>query len=158
MCDISPQFTELEYGPLCSFADWPNRKIIGEVVGVYTVWQGATFLYVGISGKTVTEQSDDRKKDKGLFKRLNSHASGRRGGDQFCLFVCDRLILPTLTSQKLENVGRGTLSLDSRTQTFIRDHLSYRFVPVTLIQKAKKIEDLIKAGALSIGKPVLNGS
>jgi hypothetical protein len=157
MCDISLQFTELECGPLYSFADWPNPKVRSVAVGVYTVWQGATFLYVGISGKLVAKRADDNKA-KGLFKRLHSHALGHRGGNQFCLLVCDRLILPTLTSQELESVGRGTLSLDSRTRTFIRDHLSYRFVPVTPIQKAKKIEDFIKAGALSIGKPVLNGT
>jgi hypothetical protein len=39
--------------------------------------------------------------------RLASHASGRRSGDQFCVYVADRLVMPELTSDGLEAIAAG---------------------------------------------------
>jgi hypothetical protein len=87
---------ELVAGPLFRFADWPDDRVPRRAAGVYTVWRADEFLYAGMSGrgaqrKDFTADSGGRLQAKGLWTRLNSHASGRRSGDQFNLHVCDRL-------------------------------------------------------------------
>ena len=72
---------ELESGRLHRFGDWPIETV-PESPGVYTVWdQAGRFIYVG---KATTG---------GLFGRLKSRANGRRGGDQFSVYVADRFVL-----------------------------------------------------------------
>ncbi len=41
----------LDRGSLHRFADWPNEVIPRVAAGVYTVWQGDRFLYVGMAGR-----------------------------------------------------------------------------------------------------------
>jgi hypothetical protein len=35
------------------------------------------------------------------------HASGRRSGDRFCVYVADRLVLPTLSQEDITAIGSG---------------------------------------------------
>ena len=90
---------ELEAGPLYRFQDWPNDQVPKRAAGVYTVWDGDRLLYVGMSGRAMTAEDlevspNGRVVAKGLWTRLNAHASGRRSGDQFCVYVCDRFVVP----------------------------------------------------------------
>jgi len=87
---------------------------------------------------------------------LNSHASGRRSGDQFCIYVFDRLVLPTLTAEDLKAVGAGDLSCDEIVKKFIRDRLSCRFVVVEDAAEARKIEAVVRAKGLAGRRPFLN--
>jgi hypothetical protein len=41
---------------------------------------------------------------KGLWTRLNSHASGRRAGDQFNVYICDRFIVPVLMPDQQRDI------------------------------------------------------
>ena len=87
---------ELEAGSLHRFQDWPNDQVPKRAAGVYTVWDGDRLLYVGMSGRAMAAEDlevspNGRVVAKGLWTRLNAHASGRRSGDQFCVYVCDRL-------------------------------------------------------------------
>ena len=96
---VPSQVHELETGVTRSFADWPIAQMQGDgAPGVYTVWNGTQFLYVGMSWK---------EGSKGLFGRLNSHASGRRSGDQFCIYACDLFIVPTLSKSQQLAVARA---------------------------------------------------
>src|SRR5262245_47671871 len=106
MIDSAEQLKQLESGPLYLFRDWPNRNIPQVAAGVYTIWRGDSLIYVGMAGRGLTsEQIDtfraDSARNKGLFSRLGSHAAGRRSGDQFCVYVADRLVLPTLSPQSI---------------------------------------------------------
>jgi hypothetical protein len=92
-------------------------------------------------------------KRRGLWTRLNSHASGRRSGDQFCVYVCDRLVVPTLSASQLQE---GSLSLDGLTKQYIREFLTYRFVVTSDSTDAYRMERLVQSGTLSAGKPTLN--
>jgi hypothetical protein len=126
---------ELEAGPAYRFADWPNRLVPMVAAGVYTVWEQATFVYVGMAGRGLTAEAIQRKRAEGasptgLFDRLRAHFWGKRSGDQFCVYVCDLLILPEFTSEQLRQVGRRELSLDALVRNYIRDRLSYRYVEV----------------------------
>jgi hypothetical protein len=87
--------TDLAGGTPYSFADWPNPAVPVFGAGVYTIWHGdGPFIYVGMSGRGMTAETIPRNKPQGLYTRLQSHASGRRSGDQFCVYVA---ILPMLS-------------------------------------------------------------
>ena len=149
----------LSSGELFKFSDWPNEAVPKREAGVYTVWRDDKLIYVGMSGQKIkspklhsVSQSqqvalpedvvppDEPKLVAGLFSRLNSHASGRRSGDQFCVYVCDRFVVPRLTSMEQQEIGQGTLSLDGLTREFIRGRLSYRFVATAGGEEAFELE------------------
>jgi hypothetical protein len=141
---------ELSHGRLHQFSDWPEESLRVGKPGVYTIWRGAEFLYVGISWQ-------DRPNSKGLFGRLNSHASGRRSGDQFCIYICDTFIIPTLSPEQLEAVGQRALSLDQMTKSFVRSELSFRAVHTDTGTEAREIEKNIRSvGLRGSGLPLLN--
>ncbi len=61
--------------------------------GVYTIWhEDGRFIYVGMSGRGITKDTATRNTPFGIYIRLRSHASGRRSGDQFCVYVAGRLV------------------------------------------------------------------
>jgi hypothetical protein len=91
---------DLTRGPAYSFADWPNPLVPKFGAGVYTIWhKDGRFIYVGMSGRGMTAETRRRNTPQGTYTRLQSHASGRRSGDQFCVYVADRLVLPTLSQE-----------------------------------------------------------
>jgi hypothetical protein len=75
---------------------------------------GQRLLYVGMA--------------ENLRNRLNSHAGGRRSGDQFCVYVFDRLVLPVLSAEEIRKAAEGQISLDARVRHYIRTHCSYSLV------------------------------
>ena len=89
---------ELAAGPLFRFADWPSDLVPRRAASVYTVWRDDEFIYVGMSGRGAQREDfvadpGQRSQARGLWTRLNSHASGRRSGDQFNVYICDRFIV-----------------------------------------------------------------
>ena len=102
----------LESGPIHWFSDWPTGDVPRSGAAVYTIWhREGSFIYVGMSGRSFTGGTEGSGKS-GPWGRLNSHASGRRSGDQFCIYVADRLVLPTLHNRFAE-ITDGSLSLDT---------------------------------------------
>ena len=57
----------------------------------------------------------------GLVTRLASHASGRLSGDQFCVYLANRLVIPSLKPEQLTEFATGALNLDVLTKRFIND-------------------------------------
>jgi hypothetical protein len=95
-----PIVFELSRGVARPFADWPDPIVPVFGAGVYTIWDKAgRFIYVGMSGRGITAETVRRNSPLGIYTRLHSHASGRRSGDQFCVYVADRLVLPTLSTK-----------------------------------------------------------
>jgi hypothetical protein len=85
--------------PCLLFADWPNNAVSTFGAGVYTIWhKDGRFIYAGMSGRGITTETSRRNTPQGIYTRLQSHASGRRSGDQFCVYVADRLVLPSFVS------------------------------------------------------------
>ena len=113
-------FERLEHGPLHWFREWPNADVPAFGAGVYTVWDDAsTLVYVGMSGRTINIDTQPRTKPYGLYTRLASHAAGRRSGDQFCVYVADRLVLPMLTPEQIRLIGAGALQFDALVRSYI---------------------------------------
>jgi hypothetical protein len=137
-------------GPLFWFCEWPTGDVPRTGSLVYTVWdRDGSFVYVGMSGRTSLQAGT------GPWGRLNSHASGRRSGDQFCVYVCDRLVIPSLHN-RLEDLRAGALSLDQETRAYIRERLGFRWIAVAGPAEAFAMERTIQRGLLPTGKPFLN--
>ena len=143
---------DLLHGPPHRFADWPDASIPAGCVGVYTVWREEQLLYVGMGGRNGVVLGVSG----GLRNRLRSHWSGRRSGDQFCVYLCDRLLLPALTDAQRAAVGEGQLSLDGLVRDFVRAHLSYRFTVVESSTEALAIELHVQRHGLGGMHPLLN--
>jgi hypothetical protein len=153
---VADYITALESAPVHHFADWELVKVPGGPPGVYTIWRGEEFIYVGISYRDARDTKNPQA--RGLAGRLNSHASGRRSGDQFCIYICDRYLLPTLTPEQITQVGDGKLSLDALTRQYIRERLSYRYVLTATGDEAREVERRIQRNGLPLhGTPALNG-
>lgn len=85
---------------------------------------------------------------KGLHGRLKSHFQGRRSGDQFCVYVSDRYVLPQLTPAERNAIASGELSMDHKIRAFVRERFSFRYVEVDDYPTAMRIENAVKAAAL----------
>jgi hypothetical protein len=155
------ELNALEAGQLYHFRDWPNQAVPKVAAGVYTVWNNAQLIYVGMSGRGLTSTPIANHKQAaariiGLFSRLNMHASGRRSGDQFCVYVSDRLVLPSVTRTQVAAIGSGQASMDELVRNYIHANLSYRYAVTADGATAGQIEAIIRRGALVAGKPLLN--
>ena len=149
--------TELGHGVAYSFASWPNLSVPTFGAGVYTIWHNdGRFIYVGMSGRGITADTIRRNAPHGIYTRLRSHASGRRSGDQFCVYVADRLVLPTLTQQDIAAIASGRHQMDAFVRRYIHENLSYRFVMVPDGTEAYTVEAAIKSGKWEHGRPLLN--
>jgi hypothetical protein len=84
---MSSEFVALASGPLFAFRGTTDGR----------------FIYVGMSGRSITKATQAPNRPYGLYTRLDSHAGGRRSGDQFCVYVAGRLVLPTLTADDKRN-------------------------------------------------------
>ena len=146
---------ELRSGPLYPFADWPNPAVPRHGAGVYTIWREDLLVYVGMSGRGITAETPVRDSPRGIFTRLNAHAGGRRSGDQFCVYVADRLVLPGLTAVEIKSVADARLIFDDLVRRYVRAQLAYRFTIVPDGATAFGLEDQVKRGALG-QLPMLN--
>jgi hypothetical protein len=138
-----------------SFRDWPATHFEMGPSGVYTVWRGSEFIYVGMS--YAHRHDTNKPKAKGVFGRLASHASGRRSGDQFCVYVCDPFVVPQLSGDDLTALANGQRFLDVRTREFIREQLGYRVVVTSSGAQARALEARVRREGLPrSGRPEIN--
>ena len=156
---MDDRIKELKKGPNHAFANWPVAAVPAVAAGVYTIWGNDRLIYVGMSGRGATERILDEKRREGasfgLFTRLASHASGRRSGDQFCVYVADYLVLPELTAEQVTAISSRELLFDNLIRKYIHDRLSFRFIETSSGDEALRIEDDVRSGALG-QKPLLN--
>ncbi|MGH2360643.1 MAG: GIY-YIG nuclease family protein [bacterium] len=89
------------------------------ISGIYAAWYGRKCLYVGRSGN--------------LQSRLKSHFSGRRGGDQFCLYVYDKYI------HGIRPRNLTTPEVDELTAKWIREGVRFRWAVVS-DARARRVE------------------
>jgi hypothetical protein len=149
--------TDLSSGPAYLFADWPNIAVSTFGAGVYTIWHSdGRFIYVGMSGRGMTTDTIRRNKPQGIYTRLQSHASGRRSGDQFCVYVADRLVLPALSQDDITAIASGRHQMDAFVRRYIHENLCYRFVMLPDGPTAYAVEAVIKSGEWEHGRPLLN--
>ena len=143
-------YQRLAAGPAHSFADVAAIATIPRLPGAYCIWDAdGTFLYTGIAGRQPGATS------LGLAGRLRAHASGRRSGDQFCVYVADRCVLPELSRDQLAAIGAGTLSFDALIRERVHS-MTFRFAETEDFAAAMLVEATIKRGKWPHGPPRLN--
>ena len=149
------EISHLFDGPEYSFQSRPDDPIPDSCAGVYTIWEGERFLYVGIAGRDLTKPS--KSKVRGLKQRLRTHWKGGLGGDQFAVYVFERITAPQLKPSQLKAMGKGELTLIELNQDYIQNRLSFRFIETPNYARAMKIEKLLKKGEFqNRPKPFLN--
>ncbi len=141
--DLEQLWDELNREPLHRFADWPNRDVPKRQPGVYLIYHEDRWIYIGMASSN-------------LNGRLNQHARGRRSGDQFCVYVSDRLVMKNLTDEQIKGISQGTYSLDHQIRDFIRTELSYRYVLVPDDPTARALERYGLEIAKGLGAELLN--
>lgn len=153
MSDAHAPFDDLEYGPAYSFAEFPTLSHIPRSgAAVYTIWDAERrLIYVGVSGRSTTSTT-------GPWGRLRSHYTGRRSGDQFCVYVADHYVLPRLSRRDVEAIADDPprLLMDDLVAAHVRQEFFFRFARVPDYRTALAVEESIKAGGLNAGPPRLN--
>ncbi len=125
----TPLTNLLAQGVAYSFRELPNSAVPTFGAGVYTIWyKDGRFIYVGMSGRGITFDTIHRNTHQGSYTRLQSHASGRRSGGQFCVYVADRDVLPTLSQDDITAIVSGRHQMDAFIRRYIHENLSYHFV------------------------------
>ena len=136
-----------------SFSENPRGFVPDKGSIIYSVWdKDEKFIYVGISGT----QKDLKKREP--LTRIIEHSSGRRSGDQFCIYVHDFYIIPKLVKEGIFIPKKGLL--DNLTKDYIRSNFSYRFVAFNTDNSdviVRNLEKKIKSGAFGLS-PSLNGT
>jgi hypothetical protein len=161
MATVAELLVALEQAPRFRFADWPNKSVPHVAAAVYAVWQEKALSYIGMSGRglsadAIASYRSASAKNKALRSRLASHASGRRSGDQFCVYVADRYVLNSLTAETVQAIASGEPLFDQLVKQFIRRHLTYSYVEVPDNVTAHAVEDAARAGDMTVGPPLLN--
>ena len=145
-----------EFSQRHRFTDWPNAAVPAVAAGVYAVWEGDALVYCGMSGRAFEKAVAASKGKLGLVTRLASHASGRLSGDQFCVYVANRLVIPSLKAEQLAKFSTGELTLDALTKAYINGRLEYQFALVGSSAEAYALERACRNGSVFGVKPLLN--
>lgn len=152
--EFAAELAALEDGAAHAFRDWPATHFEVGPSGVYSVWHDDSFLYVGMAW---AHRDETNPRATGVYGRLKSHASGRRSGDQFAVYVCDRFVIPTLNASDMSALAGGERFLDARTRSYIADHLSYRVVFTPDGPTARTLESVVrKEGLPRAGRAQIN--
>ena len=138
------------------FKNWPQKNFPTVAAGIYLIWDAQTLLYVSTAGKDLEKALKSEKNKFGLITRLNSHASGRAAGDQFCTLLSNRIVIPSLKSSQLNKFREGSITLDQMTKKYIRTNVEYQYLLVENFQDAIDLEDYCRRGIIFGTKPVLN--
>ena len=151
--DLDLAAAALSNGPRHRFSDWPIAEVPFGPAGAYAIWADDLLLYIGMSWKDHREDP----KAKGVHSRLDSHASGRRSGDQFNVYICDHYVVPELTAEQLQRLRNGERILDRLTRDYIRTHLEFTVWIAPGGQTARDVEhELRGTGLPGFGQPLLN--
>ena len=163
---FASELNALRNCPRYKFSDWEQDKKNIPIVaaGVYIVWLKNLFLYAGMAGENLTSADINtilaqRIRAKGLRRRLAKHASGNRGGNLFCVYICDMFVIPRLSKSDIHKLKRRQILLDGKKgliKGFVRGHLKYQFVSTKDGRTAAEFESFIREGKSFLGKPFIN--
>lgn len=138
------------------FSSWSSALVPPVAAGAYAIWKEQSLIYCGMSGRGLDPALPTGKPKYGLVTRLNSHASGRLSGDQFCVYVANRLVIPSLDPEQLPLFATGELSLDSLTKAYIHEHLEFQFAVTDTGADAYALEIDCRSGKVFGARPLLN--
>ena len=119
---------------------------------IYTVFLDCIdFIYVGIGGLAGATVHDRNPRS-----RIIQHATGRRGSDQFCIYIQDFYVIPAIIS-KPYTPKNGYL--DTLIKEFIQSRLTYRYLVIQTEDSDKAVRRLereLQNNEHGFGLPKLN--
>lgn len=129
--------------------------------GVYTIWDGDVFLYVGMGGRGLTTEVQTALPTLRATKRkgpsIGCTATPRSQERRPVLhYVFDRLVLPSLARIDIDEAAEGRMSLDTKVRAYVHDRLTYRYFLVRDNQHAAELERLVRRQGLSGIRPRFN--
>ena len=124
--------------------------------GVYAIWHGDLLIYCGMSGRELEKAIASKKARYGLVTRLESHSRGRLSGNQFCVYIANRIVIPSLKPDQLIRFASGSITLDSLTKQHIKKHFDYQYAVLDNSRAAYELEVQCRNGAVFGKKPLLN--
>jgi hypothetical protein len=68
-------------------------------------------------------------------------------GDQFCIYVANRLVIPSLKTEQLALCGTGDPALDALTKAYVRERLEYQYAIFHSGAEAFALERRCREGA-----------
>jgi hypothetical protein len=121
--------------PKRKFSEWSKSDIESVRTGVYCIWnENDELVYVGMSGREYSKKIGSTK-PYGLRLRLHKHASGKLSGDQFCVYVANRLVIPDLKIDELTLFGKGTLTLRASKLKNISTNISHIILHILITSR-----------------------
>jgi len=150
--DLGLAAVALSHGTRHRLSDWPIAEIPFGPAGVYAMGADGSLLYIGMSWRDLRE--DPRA--KGVHSRLASHASGRRSGDQFNVYICDHYVIPDLNAVQLEDLRNGKRILDRLTKQYIGEHLEFSVWIAPDGATARAVEHELRGAGLNGERSSLN--
>jgi hypothetical protein len=138
------------------FSDWPNPHVPDVAAGVYAIWHDEQLIYCGMSGRELEKAIEAKKSRYGLVTRLESHSRGRLSGDQFCVYVANRIVIPALKPDQIQQFSSGEISLDRLTKEHIQKHFEYQYTVVQSSRAAYALESECRRGEVFGKMPLLN--
>lgn len=78
------------------------------------------------------------------------------GVTEVCVYVCDRLVLPALSTDEVRAITEGEHSMDVYCRRLIHETMGYRYVCLPDGAAAREVERQARGGRLAAGTPLLN--
>jgi hypothetical protein len=145
----------LTTGPLHSFRDALHETLPLASIGVYTIWRGTVFVFVGIAGRNL-DLAAEYKRMRGVRDRLDSYRSGRCWGDPVrCLCVRPFSAANPQPGPNPTDSGRRIKPRRVNSGLYTRN-LAYRFAATKSYREAMDIETAFARGETEVGFPQLN--
>lgn len=152
MAQVPAGVHRLEIAELRSPKDIPNDPMECGRPGVYTIWYGSQFLYVGMA--YIDREKTGNPQAQGVYGRLSTHARARPTSDLWLAF-CERFIIPRLSSEDLVSFARAEQRLQDWLSKFT-GQICYRAI-ITTGQEARSAEASVRRfGLPSAGLPLFN--
>lgn len=145
----------LENGPRHPLGHIHNHEAVKYRPGVYTLWRGEEFLYVGMSYRA-SDPTPEVDGKWGLWGRIRTHHSSRPG--HLTRAILSRFVIPSLTPDDVDAMRQGDDDLlDQRLLEFVDNEIDYRAWISDNGDDARQVENLIRRDGLPrAGQPLLN--
>jgi hypothetical protein len=155
--DVSePQVRPLQDGPARWLRDWRTDTAVKYRTGLYALWHGDRFLYVGIA-RTASSPGPEGDGKWGLWGRLGTHANG--ASRMLWRKIATRFVVPDLTDDDRDAMARGHADelLDQRVRAWLHEHVRYRTLITPDGPTAGRLESHVRrVGLPDAGPPELN--
>ena len=124
--------------------------------GIYCLWHGSSFLYVGIARVDPTETTNTQA--AGVAGRLNTYRRCRLTSD-FAIACAFRFVVPELTADQRQALSDGRLSVrdvQALVRNWVSENVDFTAVAVDAATAVAAEKAIRMTGLLNAGRPAFN--